>query len=469
MDSLGPQPGPQQAFSATSADIALFGGSAGPGKSWALVYEPTRHIHRKGFSGVIFRRKSPELIGAGSVWEEASTIYPRLGGVMRESRLDVRFPAGALIEFAHCQYEQDLASHQSKAYCYIGIDELTQFTERQFWFLIGRNRSTCGVRPYFRAATNPDADSFVRELIDWWIDGDGYAIPERSGVIRWLCRVDEELVWGDSREEVEAAVVARGADPAEHIPKSFTFISAKLEDNPMMEHKDPGYRASLQLLQRVDRLRFLGGNWDVRAVAGELYQAHWFETVHCSPADVVARGRFWDKAGTDKTTKNDPAWTVGALWSMTAKKQFYVEDIVRFQGNPLKVEEAIENTAKLDGRQVEVCLWQDPGQAGKTDVAVFARLLAGWPFHAEVARLDKVTYAKPASAQAERGNIKIVQGPWNKCWLREHENFPDAKLKDQPDTTSLAVLRLTGGGRVEEIEPDPDAGYTGNSWDPDHE
>ncbi len=43
MTVIAPQPGPQTRFLRTSADIAIYGGAAGGGKSWALLLEPLRH------------------------------------------------------------------------------------------------------------------------------------------------------------------------------------------------------------------------------------------------------------------------------------------------------------------------------------------------------------------------------------------------------------------------------------------
>ena len=82
----------------------------------------------------------------------------------------------------------------------IGFDELTHFSRSQFLYMLSRNRSTCGVRPYMRATTNPDADSWVADFIAWWIDQDtGLAIPERSGVVRYFTTISDEVIWGDSR------------------------------------------------------------------------------------------------------------------------------------------------------------------------------------------------------------------------------------------------------------------------------
>lgn len=450
---IRPHPGPQYQFSECSADIAIFGGAAGPGKSFMLVLEPTRHYEIPGFTAAVFRRTSPELTGAGSVWEEARKLYPALGGY--SSKLSWRFPSGALFQFAHCQYEDDLSKHQSKAYCYIAVDELTDFTERMFWFLLSRNRSTCGVKPYFRGATNPKKESFVRELVDWWIGPDGLPILERSGVVRWLARVDEKLIWGSTKKELEGKIASLVPVEQERPePKSFTFIAAKLEDNPTMTEKDPGYAGRLQLLARVDRERFKNGNWDVTAGAGLLFKSQWFEIVNERPEKVIARVRAWDKAGTE----GGGAYTVGALWSLTSGGLFYVEHVIRRQLGPGGVEELIKRTAEVDGRSVEVALWQDPGQAGKADVNVFVRLLKGWNVTGTPAKKDKITYAKPVSAQAEHGYVKVVRGDWNQVWFDEHEDFPEGNYKDQVDTSSLAFFRLTsklvpsvspgsGGGR----------------------
>ena len=66
---IRPQPGPQEAFFSTPADICLYGGSAGGGKSWSLLAEPLRHIHNPKFSAVIFRRYADEITMEGGLWD----------------------------------------------------------------------------------------------------------------------------------------------------------------------------------------------------------------------------------------------------------------------------------------------------------------------------------------------------------------------------------------------------------------
>src|SRR5271170_4008432 len=114
----------QREFLSTSADIAVFGGAAGGGKSWALVYDPLRHIKVPGFSGVVFRRTSPEILNAGGLWDEASGMYPAAGGKARISDLSYVFKPKARISFRHLELIDSVYSYQGSQFCYLAFDEL---------------------------------------------------------------------------------------------------------------------------------------------------------------------------------------------------------------------------------------------------------------------------------------------------------------------------------------------------------
>jgi diadenosine tetraphosphate (Ap4A) HIT family hydrolase len=182
------------------------------------------------------------------------------------------FPSGARISFRHLNQENDVLGWQGSQIPFIGYDELTHYSAFQFWYMFSRLRSTSGVRPYIRATTNPDAESWVADLLEWWIDQDsgsptyGLPIPERSGVIRYFARINNELMWADSIEDL---VSRHGCDYLD--AKSFTFIPAKITDNPILMKKDPAYLANLKALTRVERARLLDGNWKVRPKAGDYF------------------------------------------------------------------------------------------------------------------------------------------------------------------------------------------------------
>src|SRR5712692_2611932 len=271
--TIRPQRGPQEAFLSTSADIAIAGGSAGSGKTWSLLLEPVRHITNPGFGGVIFRRESPQITNQGGLWDESQQLYACLGATPMRSLLEWRFPSGAKMTFAHMEYDKDRLAWDGSQVPYIVFDQLEHFLASQFWYMLSRNRSVCGVRPYIRARCNPVPEDdrvggWLTKLIAWWIDQEtGYPIWTRSGVIRWFVRLNDAIVWGDSAEEF----AARFPDvPATDLrPKSLTFIPGTLEDNPALLRATPEYRANLLALPLVERERLLGGNWKIRPFAGE--------------------------------------------------------------------------------------------------------------------------------------------------------------------------------------------------------
>jgi hypothetical protein len=233
------------------------------------------------------------------------------------------------VKFAHLEYDRSVFDWQGSQIPFIGFDELTHFTEKQFFYMLSRNRSTSGVPGYIRATCNPDADSWVRKLIDWWIDGQGYPIKELAGVIRWFIRQGDSLIWGDSREEL---IEKYGA---EQLPKSLTFIPSNVYDNRILLDKDPSYLANLKALSRVDRLRLEGGNWNVRATAGTMFREEWFPVIDAIPAGHFRAVRFWDRAATKPNSENtDPDWTRGLKLLRYPDGTFLVADLKSARETP---------------------------------------------------------------------------------------------------------------------------------------
>lgn len=437
---LRPQAGPQELFLSTSADIALYGGAAGGGKSYALLLEALRNVDIPGFGCVIFRRQGVEIKKQGGLWDESQKLFPALGGIPRETLTDWKFKTSgddARISFSHLEQERDKYTWQGGQIPLELWDELTHFTKTQFFYMLSRNRSTCGVRPYIRATTNPEADSWVGELIAWWIDQDtGTPIQERSGVIRYFIRRGEDLIWGDTPEDLI------GGDIARSDVKSFTFIASTVYDNKILLEKDPGYLANLKALNAVDRGRLLDGNWKIRPSSGLYFKRSYFEIIDAIPANTN-KVRQWDLAATPDNGTNDPDWTVGLKASRDKSGIIYVEDVVRLRGSPSQVESTITNTASQDGKPVTISIPQDPGQAGKAQASYYAIKLAGYKIISERETGDKVTRASPASSQAEAGNIKLLRAPWNEAFITELVNFPsDSIHDDQIDALSGAVNSL---------------------------
>src|ERR1700720_412945 len=202
--TMSAQPGPQTDFLRSPADICIYGGAAGGGKTGGLILEALRHVRRgANFTAGFFRRPTPQITNPGALWDETLNFYPRLGGTPHLGAREWRWSRGGKIKFSHLQFETTVYDWQGAQIALICFDELTHFTAHQFFYMVSRNRSTCGVRPYIRATCNPDAESWVADFLAWWIDPEsGLPIPERAGVLRYYIRVAEKLVWADKPEEL---------------------------------------------------------------------------------------------------------------------------------------------------------------------------------------------------------------------------------------------------------------------------
>jgi predicted phage terminase large subunit-like protein len=435
-EKIRPQEGPQMEFLRSEADIVIYGGAAGGGKTFALLLEALWHYETSGFSAVIFRKNANQVRNPGGLWDTSANIFMKFQGNPRESALEWDFPSGAIVKFAHMDMEKDKYSWQGSQITLIGFDELTHFSWGQFVYMLSRNRSLCGIKPYIRATTNPDPDSWVRKFIDWWIDNDtGYAIQDRSGLIRWFTVLGDETFWANSKQELQEKYPGC-------LPKSVSFIASTVYDNQILLKENPDYLANLQALPRFEREQLLFGNWNIRPTAGMFFQRSYFEIINVLPRNLTFT-RYWDRAATKKTESNDPDSTVGLKLAKDKDGLFYVCDIVRLQESPLQVQNAIKNTASQDGYNCRIGIEQDPGQAGVSEVDLLIRMLSGYNVMPYKVSKDKITRASPVSAQAEAGNIKVLRGHWNEDFFRELENFPEGSHDDIVDSLSGAFLMHT--------------------------
>jgi predicted phage terminase large subunit-like protein len=445
---LRPQPGPQERFLASEADVAFYGGAAGSGKSFALLLEQLYDIANPQFRSVIFRRTVPMVRQPGGLLDTSEQIFPLLGAKLNQSLIEWQFPKGGTVKLAGMELDTDRYNWQGSQIPLVCWDEVQEFTANQFWFLFSRNRSVSGARSRIRATCNPDSDSWLRHLLAWWINSDtGFPIPERSGVLRWFVRIADELHWADSAAEL---VEQFGADAQ---PKSCTFISAKVSDNKILLEKDPAYMSSLKALPLVERQRLLDGNWNVRAAAGNYFRREWFGApLEKSPDDIVERCRFWDRAATERRTGNDPDATVGLLLGKDRAGVYYILHVVKLWATPHAVEKEMLRCAAQDGVGATVAFMQDPGSAGVAEAQSTARALDGYNVRFATATGDKETRCKPISAQAEAGNVKIVRGIWNEDFLRVLENFPTGRHDDDVDALSGAhgMISQTTEGALNE-------------------
>lgn len=390
-------------------------------------------------------------MNAGGLFDASQELYRKYPGASPRKTPSPQwiFPTGAKVFFRHLENDDAIYAWQGSEICLLEFDELTHFTEKQFFYLLSRNRSTSGIRPYCRCSCNPDSDSWIAKFIQWWWDPDtGYAIPERSGKIRYMARINEELVWGDSPEDVIQH--AKDADYDIEITKddvkSVSFVLSTIYDNQVLMKADPGYMANLKALSIVERERLLFGNWLIKPAAGLFFPRNALpELLEDVPDDVVRWVRAWDLAATDTDEGGDPAYTASVLLGKRRDGRYVIADATNNRYKAEKVRALVKQCAVADKakyKRVKIRMSIDPGQAGKEQSQSYIKMLAGFTVSMVKESGSKESRAEPFAAQWQAGNVDVVAGPWTEALLSQYESFPESKFKDMVDAGSNAFNEL---------------------------
>lgn len=176
-----------------------------------------------------------------------------------------------------------------------------------------------------------------------------------------------------------------------------------------------------------------------------------FPVARIGIADSLPEGarmvRAWDLAATEAGEGRDPDWTVGLKLAHCPDGRLVVVDVVRLRGGPNEVTQCLMATASRDGRAVPIGLPQDPGQAGKQQVAFLTGRLAGHTVLASPETGAKLVRAMPVAAQVEAGRLSLLRGAWNQALMDELRDFPHGRKDDQVDALSRAHAMLEVAGR----------------------
>ena len=282
-----PNTGMQEAVLLSEAQVIICGGNRGGGKSQVLLFDACYDIHNPNFSGIFLRKETKQLSKGGGLFDKASKFFNILGGKENKSNMYYGFPSGAKLEFDHIENESKTIVE--KRFKGLGIpamyiDELDQFTFETFLLLMGSNRNSYGIRNRIIGTCNPNPDSWLRTLLDYYIDDDGYIIPERDRQVRYLYIYGQsvnEIIWGNTKEEVyqkashyiDSALTpnlrAVGIKEDDFI-KSFSFIKGDLAENPQLLKSDTNYLANIATGGAAAIARNLSGNWNVKVSGDEM-------------------------------------------------------------------------------------------------------------------------------------------------------------------------------------------------------
>lgn len=463
----------------------LFGGAAGGGKSDALLMAALQYVDVPGYNALVLRRTYAELTQSGGILDRMHLWMRRLryvedpDGVLRLSpgqqvppnaRVDwskhaapgdgkpltewglahwnagewrYEFPSGARITFGHLQTEEAKTKYQGGEYQCICVDELTLLVKSQWTFLGTR------LRQPEAPEDEAERDAILERVARGEIPLPLWAVPLRLRA--------GSNPGGRGHHWVKARFIG---DLKKGIPPNRTdtrFVPSLLDDNPSV---GKSYERMLALEDGVTYRQMRFGSWD-DVVAGEYFQRDEFGMVD----DWQVRGtqweaivRYWDLAATAVKKRdngrdaNDPDWAVGLLAAWDGY-HWYVLHVARLRNDPAAVDQAIDNTALMDGVEVPVWIEQEPGSSGKMYVSQVARRLKRHAVEGHRPTGSKLARARVVSAKVRQRLVRVVRAPWNDAFFDELEDFTGVEGEDahddQVDALSGAFDRLGVAGAAE--------------------
>ena len=230
-----PNEGPQTEFLAASEREVLYGGSAGGGKSYAMLADPLRYMGHPSLRELIFKSKE---------------LYPQIwkGIKWSERKMQWEAPSGARLWMSYLDRDDDVLRYQGLAFSWIGFDELTQWATPYAWnYMRSRLRSTAPDLPvYMRATTNPGGPGhqWVKKM---FID----PAPYGKNFDATNIETGQVLQYPSNHEKAGQALFQR------------RFIPARLSDNPYLSAQGD-YEAMLLSLPEHQRKQLLEGDWDIK-------------------------------------------------------------------------------------------------------------------------------------------------------------------------------------------------------------
>ena len=242
-----PNTGPQTQFLAAGEREVLYGGSAGGGKSYAMLADPLRYMGHPSFSGLLLRHTTEEL--RELVWK-SQEIYPKIwkGIKWSERKMQWVAPSGARLWMSYLDRDDDVLRYQGLAFSWIGFDELTQWATPFAWnYMRSRLRTASSDLPiYMRATTNPGGPGhgWVKKM---FIDPAPYGKTFDATNIE----TGEVLKYPAGHSKAGQALFKR------------KFIPARLSDNPYLS-REGDYEAMLLSLPEQQRRQLLEGDWDIK-------------------------------------------------------------------------------------------------------------------------------------------------------------------------------------------------------------
>lgn len=284
------------------------------------------------------------------------------------------------------------------------------------------------MKPKMRMTCNPAGKGhWLTNWLEWYLLPSGLPDPDKCGAMRYFTMQDNEMIWGDTPEEVKEKV--KGCSPL-----SFTFISANVYDNPVLMERQPEYVAWLEGQDRETKEALLYGNWYVTKQQENYFRRGWCRSVLQAPLHGNSI-RGFDLAGSlkDEVNKN-PDYSATVLMSKTKDGRYTIEHAEHIRERFHTVEEWIFKLSEHDSDDVTYVIPVDAGAAGKAYASSLQKKLAekgrSCRLH-PLSNKSKLTRFRPLASVAQAGFVDVLNAPWNEFFFDELEGFRgDGKTHD---------------------------------------
>jgi len=469
----------QHMYVTTKTDITLFGGAAGSGKSEIGVIDLLQYVMIPNFIAVVTRRTTPQLKGAGGIfskcmrtfkkvfkykedfiWKDKENKFVFFKVTKDESGKIVSQEQVSEVFLKHFEHEKDEDNWQGIEANLFLVDEGCQFTIGQIQYIMSRmrNPSCPEVEPKLKITCNPDADHPFATWVAPYLNEDGTPDRSKDGMVRYFTYNDGDFCWGDTIEEV---VYKAQCDEKDVL--SFSFISANVTDNKIVQEINPKYVSWLKGLRGVEKQRLLYGNWRVRESASSLWQRIWCQEIHEEPpfVDFIKIVRAWDFADKLPSDKDpSPDYTVSMKMGKLRTGEYVILDVTRHRVRTGGWVSHILEMASKDGKYVDILIPQDPGVMAKLGMQDILRGVTDAGYYAifKATNKKKLERFRPFAAASHNGNVMIMKNCgtdfWNKIyndnnfWFKELEVFTGERKRgedfhdDVCDTASDCFMYL---------------------------
>lgn len=336
--------------------------------------------------------------------------------------------------------------------------EATQLEEHQIWWLISRLRSKANCKHQIWLTCNPDNSSWLLKYAMPYLYQEGHPFAGRpdknlNGTVRWLVRDGNDIVWGNTKEELLKKSNGR------IVPKSFRALFGTIRDNPVLRKMRPEYESTLLSLPRVEKERLYCGSWFAIPEGSGYFSREWVKEMTMPPPHTEFEKicRAYDFAGTLPNELNGGRcdYTASVKMGKLKNGEYVILDVNRHHIRFGDWVDFILQNAKNDGTHVDIILPEDPNPAAKAATQMMAKEIISYGFYVNTkkASSSKVDRFRPFSSAAQTGLISVVKNCatdfWNKVdkdnsfYYNELERFEGKReINDMADATADAFVYL---------------------------